>query len=138
MMFIGNLFANGWANALGWTLLHSLWQSLLILLIIVAVLRVVDSRRSALRYALTCAGYFVFTVSALATFFYLRSNYVPAASPASAFAAPAGYVVSPVVATQPSTDFISAARLTAQTYMPVFLIIWAVGFFIFTIRLCAG
>lgn len=71
MNMIPDLFNSDWANALGWTLLHSIWQSLLILLIVMACLRFIPVGLSRARYAVAVSGFFLIVMTSLTTFIYL-------------------------------------------------------------------
>lgn len=59
------------AQTIGWTLIHSLWQSLVIFLVLLIVLRAVPTRSAAARYALSVGALSVTIVGALVTFFLL-------------------------------------------------------------------
>jgi bla regulator protein blaR1 len=138
MTLISNLFANRWIDSLGWTLLHSLWQSALILVIVLAILRVVHSHRSRLRYATMCAGFFLFLASAIGTFLYLGTHHMPVDDSTATFVVRNIYVSSPEVVSHRSADFLSSLNFVLQQSMPAFLGLWAVGFVFFAFRLFTG
>lgn len=64
-------FFPNWAEALGWTLLHSLWQGLLIYAMLFVGLRLVDSRRAVLRYAMASTALVLTILAASTTFLFL-------------------------------------------------------------------
>jgi bla regulator protein blaR1 len=63
-----HLPASALTHALGWTLLHFLWQGAMIALLLGATLCLVPSRASWLRYALACAAMALMAAFPLATF----------------------------------------------------------------------
>jgi bla regulator protein BlaR1 len=66
-----HFFDGAWAQALGFTVLHSLWQALLIGMLAIGVLRCVPSRRSGARYAIAGAGLLLIFLASIATFLWL-------------------------------------------------------------------
>jgi beta-lactamase regulating signal transducer with metallopeptidase domain len=59
-------------NALGWTLLHFLWQGALIAGLLAAALALLRQAGSRARYAASCAAILLMLISAVATFLSLR------------------------------------------------------------------
>lgn len=138
MRFMSNLFASRWTDALGWTLLHSLWQSLIILLIVVVTLRMVHSQYSRLRYTIMCAGFFLFVASASTTFLYLGTHYMPAADSSDAVTVQNIYVSTSAEASHSAVGFLTSVDVVVEKYMPAVVGLWAIGFVFFAIRLSAG
>ncbi len=135
---IPDLFATDWANALGWTLLYSVWQSLLILLLVVACLRFIPGALSKVRYAVTCSGFFLITLSSLVTFLSMLAQ-----AHSSAMLSPAA---------QPQYQFSQHQRGGAfaiekifsllagmiQQNMPLIITAWIIGFVVFVARFLSG
>ena len=60
-----------WTETLGWTLLNSVWQTLIIMVLVMIVLRIVPSKSSQLRYCIACSGLALSLLLSVATFLYL-------------------------------------------------------------------
>src|SRR5687768_11104939 len=72
MKGILEMLSGEWTTALGWTLLHSLWQFLLILFVTRTCLRFISPMRSAPWYAVACAGFLLMIITSACTLFYLQ------------------------------------------------------------------
>jgi beta-lactamase regulating signal transducer with metallopeptidase domain len=59
-------------NALGWTLLHFVWQGALIALLLAGALAMLRQAGSGVRYAASCAAMLLMPIGAVATFLELR------------------------------------------------------------------
>jgi bla regulator protein BlaR1 len=58
----------GWSDALGWSLLHSLWQGLLITVAVVCILKCIPARSSRLRYIVCTFGLALQLITTIVTF----------------------------------------------------------------------
>lgn len=74
MNAITDLFSSPWIQALGWTLLHSLWQSLLCVMVVIMVLRCIPSRVSNIRYAVATGGLLLIFLVSTGTFLHLNTT----------------------------------------------------------------
>ncbi len=70
-IFEGSL-SSPWVQALGWTLLHSVWQSTLVAMVVMLALRFIPSRYSTLRYLSATAGLASILLLSIGTFFYIN------------------------------------------------------------------
>jgi beta-lactamase regulating signal transducer with metallopeptidase domain len=138
MNTMNEFFRQDWAQALGWTFLHSLWQSLLIIMVILTCLRVIPSVHARLRYGITCIGLFVAFVLSLATFTLLYTA-------RSADSSPIGYsntvqqVSVSAGADAPVLEHtLSAITSFLETNIPFILTTWTIGFMIFGLRFFGG
>ncbi|HEX8038879.1 MAG TPA: M56 family metallopeptidase [Chryseosolibacter sp.] len=135
---IPDLFNSDWANALGWTLLHSIWQSLLILLIVMACLRFIPVGLSRVRYALVCSGFFLMVLGSLITFIYLFTQSHSAGALSSA-GHPQYYF-----SQQHGAGAFAIERLFSllvqliQQNMPLIVTAWIAGLILFVARLLSG
>ena len=77
-------------EAMGWTLLHSLWQASAIALAVAGALRWMRQRSPQSRYALVCVGLLGMLVASASTFVSQWASAVPESSTARASASPAG------------------------------------------------
>lgn len=134
---IPDLFATDWASALGWTLLHSLWQSLLILLLVVACFRAVPSLYSRVRYAIACGGFLLMMVSSTVTFFYIQNQ--PEAAPAITSAEGLSPLSPPDGDAPPTFERLFSGITTGiQQHMPLIMTAWLMGCVFFMLRLLSG
>lgn len=138
MTAIMKLLYNEWANALGWTLLHSIWQSMVILLAVGICLRLIPVARSKVRYAVACCGMFMVAAASVVTFQFLHSfaNGPIAENTSAASQGVAQLAFSTPVTYTPDTYSLIGSSLTAM--MPMFVALWALGFLFFTIRIFSG
>ncbi|MFZ6013867.1 MAG: M56 family metallopeptidase [Bacteroidota bacterium] len=74
MNSLTEFLSSTWTQTLGWTLLNSLWQGLVVMLITVLALRLIPSRNSYARYIISCSGMLLLIVMNLGTFFYLANE----------------------------------------------------------------
>jgi bla regulator protein blaR1 len=71
MTYFTDLFSSSLIQAVGWTLFHSLWQSLLCIVIVIALMRYIPSRLSNARYTLATGGLLTIFLMSVATFLYM-------------------------------------------------------------------
>lgn len=71
------LLSSPWVQALGWTLLHSVWQSTLVAMVVMLALCFIPSRYSKLRYLSATAGLASILFLSTGTFFYINSGITP-------------------------------------------------------------
>lgn len=72
MNTITTIFSNEWLSALGWALLHSLWQGALIALLLGVVLLFLQKQAAKLRYALSAMSLGLMLFAFFGTFAYLH------------------------------------------------------------------
>src|SRR5688572_3605333 len=135
MTNINDLLTGTWAHAVGWTLLHSLWQALLIFSIVGIGLRLMPARHSGLRYNIACGGLLLFVITASVTFFYSLEDLRPVAA-----ARPVEYTVVMLTDQAPTLNnsiFSEFIRKVDQS-MPWMLVAWASGLAIFVARFFSG
>ncbi|MBC7933710.1 MAG: hypothetical protein H7Z38_24375, partial [Rubrivivax sp.] len=61
-------------RALGWALLHSLWQGGLVAVVLAGALSLLKGRSASLRYALACAALTLMLIAPAATFWSFSSE----------------------------------------------------------------
>ncbi|HET9486397.1 MAG TPA: M56 family metallopeptidase [Chryseosolibacter sp.] len=140
MKTLTQLFSNEWAEAVGWSLLHSVWLALVILLTVLACLRFIPPVFSRIRYAIASAGLFVFIASAILTFLFLLNRPEPVVAvthPASMDSSAPGFVYQ--VTRKPVLEVaLFAVSSAVDSNMPLILTAWIIGFFIYVLRLVSG
>lgn len=74
MEIINTLLPEIYRTAIGWTIVHSFWQILLISLILYVVLSLSDSKSAAVKYNISFASLFLILLVSTSTFFYCLSE----------------------------------------------------------------
>lgn len=135
MKVIAELLSSHWASALGWTLLHSLWQAMVVLLAAGIALRFIPTIRSSLRYAVISASLFALSVISVWTFVrLLTSDETPGiVTAAVATSASPGFTYDAA-----APDALSTTAVMIASYMPVLIGVWLIGFVISSLRFAAG
>ena len=138
MNAITEIFSSEWLNALGWTLLHSLWQALIILGCVLAAQRLIPSVHSELRYGIACIGLAFLMLASAATFLHLAplsSSAENVGNPSTTLFHVTSLEKSPAV--EPA-NFVPVFLSTIERNMPLIVIAWAVGFLFLVLRLATG
>jgi beta-lactamase regulating signal transducer with metallopeptidase domain len=125
----------GVMHALGWTLLHFLWQGALLAVATALALWALEGRDSRLRYAVACAGLLLMVMAPLVTFFLIRE-------PSPTLFVASGHGLS----ASPSTIVASASTLAPRgdwpggfdKFLPWVVILWASGSLAMSLRLAGG
>lgn len=71
MKTMQQIFSGDMTDALGWTLLHSIWQGYTITLLMFLALRIYSGASSQFRYNIACSALLLITFSCLSTFLFL-------------------------------------------------------------------
>lgn len=124
------------AQALGWTLVHSLWQGLLCYLLGVVLLRAIPSRQSAARYAAAVGVLALMVICSVVTFaaVYAASGTARVATSVLALAS-----YSPSVAYQTGTETVlSQLTLMVSNNIGFLAALWLAGAMLFMLRMLAG
>jgi beta-lactamase regulating signal transducer with metallopeptidase domain len=119
-----------WTERLGWTLVHFLWQGILVA-VLYALARSLAGRRASApgRYAMACASLLTMTAAPAVTYWWLgNSGQVARIGDSTAWAA---RQLVPAVAYSPVTD-------PGQQAMPWIVMAWFVGAAVCSIRLLMG
>lgn len=121
------------AETLGWTVLHSLWQGVLLVLVLKIVLQMGQKWSARRRYYLTYSTLLGQLLLAIGTFYYLfpaASNTYPAPDVATLLSAPAVIVPAPEM----SSWWLSLEEMIAPS-LPLIVLIWWAGMVFFLLRL---
>jgi bla regulator protein BlaR1 len=138
MKLISDIFSGEWSEALVWTLIHSLWQGIVLLIALVTVLRFVPGRNSSLRYITSVAALAMFVASSIITCSIL---YDPGSI--SANISSQGQTLLFGSDPQPSVKEL-VTTLSTQLYGIVasnsylIAIAWMIGAFLFSLRMVSG
>jgi beta-lactamase regulating signal transducer with metallopeptidase domain len=127
------------AQAIGWSLLHLLWQGALVAGILAAGLALLRDRSAQARYAAACAALALLPVLFVATA--IRSYEAPAGT-----AAPPAQVAAPAAATPAAAADVSIAAIdtpllrraasATRAWLPRIVFLWLIGVTLFSLRLC--
>ncbi|MEO0734429.1 MAG: hypothetical protein AAFZ52_16450, partial [Bacteroidota bacterium] len=137
-------------SALGWTLLHSLWQGSLLFLFLVPLLQLLRDRSPQLRYGIAC-GALLLLVAGMAVTFSWQWEKLPAAAPATTsvafvpeIAPAAAPELSPLAVAQPSLAPAAAPVKEAFSWshfleanVGYLALAWGLGAVIFALRWCS-
>jgi bla regulator protein BlaR1 len=138
MTTILDLLAGDWAQRLGWTLLHSLWQSLVIFSAVFLCLRLIPSQRSRLRYALACAGLFLVVLASGVTFMSLETVSLPQAQLHRTGMAYVSFAANSPQEVSIVSQMLDAIPSFIGYHMPWIITAWTAGFLFFALRLVVG
>lgn len=132
------LLDSTWLNALGCTLLHSLWQALIIAGIIVMLLRFVPSKFSNERYLIAAAGLLLILCWSIGTYFYFLTEShgsitAHAVQTQRSSSQSSEQIYLPVMST-----YIATVTAFIRENIPVFMLLWMLGAAFFTLRIAAG
>src|SRR5258708_4746315 len=134
------------AQAIGWALLHLLWQGVLVAAILAATLALMKRQSANARYLASCGAMIALLVLAVAT---AVRAYDPAAATLALPATVAMHAatlldttadLSPVAASNTPTaaQLFARAVATAAPHLPTIVLIWAIGVLLLSVRLLFG
>lgn len=132
---LNELLATPLSSTIGWTLLHSLWQGLLLTLAVVILLRFIPSRYSNARYLTALGGLAMIVLSGIVTFVMLLPK-----KPAMDLYhnLPLANALIMHKAGEASPSFIGQVVGVIQANMNWVMIGWVAGMFFFSLRLISG
>lgn len=137
MIFASEYFPD-WTGMLGWALLHSLWQALLVVAVVVLILRFIPSTRSQFRYGITCAGMITVVALNIATLVYLLNSDHSFAWRSEIF-----FNTSNVIDVSPSSvplnlTVMDHAFSFIDSHMSFIILCWVTGTLLFSMRMISG
>jgi len=121
-------------NALGWTLLHFLWEGALIAALLYAALLVLRGGNAKARYAASCGALTLMFVSALATFFCAVSTREAATFSPS----PVSFQETAIASTGAHESGEARKTFSIDTYLPALVWLWVGGVAGMSIRSLGG
>lgn len=145
MNFIYKLIPENICNAIGWTIFHSLWQGVLISIILGISILLVDKKSARFRYALAAFSMLLMFISSVITF-----SKVYQQEPTSFSAKANTFIVyqnmldesQTAGAAQNKTDSFFQSLKNIQkyfeNYLPLIVTVWLAGLLIFAIRFLGG
>ncbi len=136
MKTILEFFNAYWFEIVGYTLLHSVWQGLLISIVIALVLRILPTKLSLARYTVATVGLFSIVAASAVTILLLVSR----AQDANILTA-SDQVSNIGITFNNSSTFIpwlAGAQNFVEKSMPLFLLLWVAGALFFGMRIFVG
>ncbi|PTX22568.1 beta-lactamase regulating signal transducer with metallopeptidase domain [Pontibacter mucosus] len=135
MNLIENLLPGGLVSALGWTLLHALWQGAFVALLLSLVLVLLQRHPAQTRYAIACGAMLLQLLLSVGTFVLYFSKADVAVAQGMAL------VVETPTATQ-AASFWASPLGTAQVYfeqhLPLLVTLWLLGLTLMALRFMGG
>jgi len=137
MEIINRLFSENFIEALGWTVLHSLWQATLIAIIIGCILLSIPKKSAIFRYRVATTGMLAILLCAIATFVWIYIDNGPLLA----------VIYQPVninekllllEETTVVRSLLEPSQMYFHPHLPLIVGIWLLGFAIFLFRLMGG
>ncbi|TAE31298.1 MAG: hypothetical protein EAZ91_08350 [Cytophagales bacterium] len=128
-----NLLLSSLAEALGWTLIHALWQGFLIVLTVALLMHLTRESRSAVRYQIGVVGLLAQVLASAVTFGMI---YEPHALPVSGAFSP--YVFNAVVVATANESWMANTQAFLNAHLAEVVWAWMVGVGVFGVRLVGG
>jgi uncharacterized protein (TIGR03435 family) len=139
MTAVAQLSALPIVHALGWTLLHFLWQGALIALLLACMLTVVPVRASQLRYAAACTAMALMVALPLITFAVLTAKTQPETQQLTT--SPAAQSMGPALnsaLTPPAEPWGAECEAALNQSLPLVTVFWFAGVILLLCRLYLG
>ena len=126
------------ANALGWTLLHALWQGFALVLPTAVLLHLLRNKPSNLRYRISSLTLLTQLLVSIATFVWYYQPVTALAKPDLTQSIPANWqtIIQPL--TYQSLPWQQQVREFLETYLSQFVLVYLIGVLLFGIRLAGG
>jgi beta-lactamase regulating signal transducer with metallopeptidase domain len=119
--------------AVGWTLVHFLWQAAFLTGMLAAALALLRNRSARVRYAISCGAMLLMLVCALATFVEVRAS-DNSTRPATAMSPnPTSAVPTPANSVRPARS-----PMVISDYLPAFVWTWFAGVIVLSLRSLGG
>lgn len=138
MKAVLEFFDGSWPQILGFTLLHSLWESFLVTAVVIFILRFIPNKFSTARYITASFGLMTIVLFSIGTFIYLQrtSNYSTATT--STIAHANTLRIMPRATLTPVVTYLDQASAFIHAYLPLFLMVWIFGTLLFSLRILTG
>jgi len=130
------------AQAIGWSLLHLVWEAALVGAILAAVLALMSRRSANARYLVSCAALallpFLAVITALRSYdapVHVTSSDVAPAESAAVGGGATSNLINYLVASNDSTTTFQSIMSSARGWLPQIVLVWLAGVTFFSIRL---
>jgi len=139
MTYLENLIPSEIIQAIGWTLLHSLWQGMAIAFLLASLLFIFRNKSSQLRHALSVAGLIVMLVATFFTFsidyqsitFSSSNQFISGVDNSQGTLLPQNWL-SPL---NESVNFVGGFLEYFNDHLPLIVLLWIIGIFFLGLRM---
>ncbi|GEO02600.1 hypothetical protein AAE02nite_02640 [Adhaeribacter aerolatus] len=140
MNYIPEFLNPALTKALGWTILHSLWQSTLIAVLLSIVMLLLHRQSSHLRYRVAMGALFLNLAAALVTFiYYYQSSPIKAGLTAVIVPATASFSEPPIVSAEANGFWLLAGAADYfSAHLPLLVSLWLLGMALMLLRFIGG
>ncbi|HKK78661.1 MAG TPA: M56 family metallopeptidase [Phaeodactylibacter sp.] len=139
MYLFQTFFSDAFIRALGWTVLHSLWQAMFIALVLAGSMLLLQRRSALLRYRLSAFSLLAVLGSSVLTFAWLYETPVRATTGRSVVI---DHTVAPVLAKDyPSSTLLQWLHHWSayfEAHLPLIVTLWLLGLSFFLLRILGG
>ena len=140
MEFITTFFSDTVLYALGWTVIHSLWQGTLLAVLLSVFMMALEKQSARLRYEIACGAMFTMLMMALATFIiYLDQDPNMMEITVALIGESAN---SSVTIINQESNFLQSNFQTVVAFfdeqLPLIVNVWLIGFLFFLFRMTGG
>ncbi len=140
MEFITQFFSDTVLYALGWTVIHSLWQGTLLAVLLSVLMMALEKRSARFRYEVACGAMFTMLMMALATFIiYLDqdSNMVEITATLMSDSANPSVVITNEEHNFLQSNFQNIIAFFDQQ-LSLIVNVWLIGFLFFSVKMTGG
>jgi bla regulator protein BlaR1 len=138
METIVELLKSPGAHALGWTLIHSLWQGFFCFLLGIAMMRFIPSRQSAIRYVSSVGVLVLMLISSIITFIIVYPQAAPEIAQAPSLVQFAAFNQPVAQSTSTFQQLLRNAGAFMSGQMGLVSAVWMVGALFFLLRIVSG
>ncbi len=132
-------FSEQLIHALGWTVLHSLWQAALVALLVLLILRSFRGLSALYRYWIAFSGLIFTLLTSVVTFLqYYRSGSAVHVIVQSGTPSVSGPGAAPEVSLAAESFSWSAVSASLDAYLPLVVAAWLLGVLLFVLRTAGG
>lgn len=135
-MNLTNWLTSPVAQALGWTLIHALWQGFAIVLTVAILLHFTRRSRAVLRYQIGLGGLLTQVLASVGTFGWQYEPRSVLASTASAV--PSGGPVPMALMTSANESWLVTTQAFLNAHLAEVVWVWLIGVMVFGVRLVGG
>ena len=139
------LFSGPLAHAIGWALVHLLWQGMLVAAILAAALALMQRRSANARYLAACGALVLLLAIGAATAVHVYEPAAPATATIDVdrltpFPQRLAFDVTAAVTESPATwrDALASAAVFANSHLSQFVFTWMLGVLLLSVRLTFG
>ena len=141
MNLISQLASEALVKALGWTLLHSLWQGALVALTLALLLVLLQKHKATLRYFMGAGAMLLQLLLSVATFSYYSSSAPEITTIETSNGAVLLSESTPIVAATEIATIatpLTTAQLYFEQHLPLLVTLWLLGLVVMALRFLGG